>query len=68
MAEAPCIDVPPDRAILVFAEAGEDVREEVVLLRTLGRSEIRDPAAEGGGLGDAFRDAGLEVDVVGLGS
>ena len=50
--EAPCMDVPPERLILVFG-AGEEVREEV---RTSGRSEMRLPAAEGGGLGDALRD------------
>jgi hypothetical protein len=60
--EAPCMGVPPEREILVLVEAGvlvpepeagEAVRDglrDVVRERTLGRSEIRDPAAEGGGL------------------
>lgn len=54
MAEAPCIDEPPEMAIVVLG-AGDEVREgpfelgrEVV--RTLGRSEMRGPEAEGGGL------------------
>ena len=51
--DAPCIEAPPGTLILVFG-AGEEVRE---VLRepvcTLGRSEIKGPAAEGGGL-DGF--------------
>ena len=46
--DAPCIDVPPERLILVLG-AGDDVREEV---RTFGRSEMSSPAADGGGLGE----------------
>ena len=46
------MEAPPGTLILVFG-AGEDVRE---VLRepvcTLGRSDIRGPAAEGGGLDD----------------
>lgn len=48
--DAPCMEVPPWTLTLVFG-AGEDVREEVrEPVRTLGRSEMRGPAAEGGGL------------------
>lgn len=61
--EAPCIGVPPDRLTLVLG-AGEEVRDEVL---TLGRSEIREPAADGGGLGDGFREDALD-DEVGTGS
>ena len=57
--EAPCIGIPPDRLTLVLG-AGEEVRGEVL---TLGRSEIREPAADGGGLGDGFREDALEADV-----
>ena len=47
--EAPCIGVPPERAILVLG-AGEAVREfERDEVRTFGRSEMRGPWAEGGG-------------------
>lgn len=49
--ELPCIDVPPEMLILVFG-AGEEVRDVL----TLGRSEMREPAAEGGGFGDGFRE------------
>ena len=51
-AEAPCIDVPPLILILVFG-AGEEVREasrEAGLLLNL-KSEINEPAAEGGARG-----------------
>ena len=58
--EAPCIGVPPERAILVLG-AGEEVREFVV--RTFGRSERRVPAADGGGLGDAVREVGLDPEL-----
>ena len=55
--DAPCMDAPPGTLILVFG-AGEEVRE---VLRepvcTLGRSEIKGPAAEGGGL-NGFVDMG----------
>lgn len=55
--DAPCMEAPPGTLILVFG-AGEEVRE---VLRepvcTLGRSEIRGPAAEGGGL-ENFVDMG----------
>ncbi len=51
--DAPCIEAPPCTLILVLG-AGEEVRDEVrEPERTLGRSEIRCPAAEGGGLEDA---------------
>lgn len=46
----PCIGVPPDRFTFVFGP-GEDVRLEGDL-----KSEIRRPAADGGGFGDASRD------------
>jgi hypothetical protein len=51
-AEAPCIDVPPVMFTLVLEleGAGEEVREVGVLFEVL-KSEIRVPAAEGGGLG-----------------
>lgn len=60
--ELPCIDVPPERLILVLG-AGEDVRDVL----TFGRSETREPAADGGGFGDPFRDDArlLEVDLTG---
>ena len=61
--EAPCIGIPPDRLILVLG-AGEGVRDEVL---TLGTSEIREPAADGGGLGDGFRDDEMD-DEEGMGS
>lgn len=52
--EAPCMEVPPVMLILVFeGAAGEEVREafrEELLLLDL-KSEIRVPAAEGGGFG-----------------
>lgn len=44
--DAPCIGEPPETFILALA-AGEAVLADV---RTLGRSEIKGPAAEGGGL------------------
>jgi hypothetical protein len=51
--EAPCIDVPPVILTFVLLGAGEEVRE---LFRDVGvlfalKSEISEPAAEGGGLG-----------------
>jgi hypothetical protein len=51
--DAPCIDVPPVMLTFVLLGAGEDVRE---LLRELDvlfglKSEISEPAADGGGLG-----------------
>ena len=47
--EAPCMAGPPVRVIFVlFCGAGDAVRG--VFVRTLGRSEIRGPEAEGGGL------------------
>lgn len=49
--ELPCIDIPPETLILVFDGAGEEVRDF-----KFGRSDIREPAAEGGGFGDAFRE------------
>ena len=57
------MEVPPDKAIFVFG-VGDEVREllrEVV--RTFGRSEIRLPAADGGGLGEAVRETDAEEDV-----
>jgi hypothetical protein len=51
--DCPCMDVPPVMFTFVFEGAGEDVREmlrDEELLLVL-RSEIRVPAAEGGGLG-----------------
>lgn len=54
--DAPCMGLPPTMLILVL-DAGEEVREDVrEPTRTLGRSEIRCPDAEGGGLA-----AGVEV-------
>ena len=54
--DAPCMEAPPGTLILVFG-AGEEVRE---VLRepvcTLGRSEIKGPAAEGGGLDGFIED------------
>lgn len=51
--DAPCIDVPPVMLTFVLLGAGEEVRE---LLREEGmlfdlKSEIREPAADGGGFG-----------------
>lgn len=53
--DAPCMDVPPVMFTFVFEGAGEEVREafrevEVELLLDL-KSDIKVPAAEGGGLG-----------------
>jgi hypothetical protein len=63
--DCPCIDVPPVIFTFVFEleGAGEDVREEfreeTFDLEVL-KSEIRGPAAEGGGLGvGAWMAAGL---------
>ena len=63
VAEAPCIDVPPVSAIFFFGE-GELPRE---LMSTLGKDDMREPAAEGGGLGEAVRDLGLDG-LTGIGS
>jgi hypothetical protein len=66
--DAPCIDVPP--VILTFVlGAGEDVREllrdEDVLFDL--KSEINEPAAEGGGLGmGAWMASGLGLSVKAL--
>ena len=50
--EAPCMDAPPAILIVVLG-AGEEVREDVrEPVRTFGRSDIRGPEAEGGGLSD----------------
>lgn len=46
------MEAPPGTLILVLG-AGEEVREPE---RTLGRSEIRCPAAEGGGFADTIED------------
>jgi hypothetical protein len=48
--EAPCMGVPPVMAILVFG-AGEEVRVTGALRDVGFGSEIRRPAAEGGGFG-----------------
>lgn len=54
--DAPCIEVPPATLILVLG-AGEEVLDDVrEPERTLGRSEIKCPDAEGGGF-----TAGVEV-------
>ena len=43
--------VPPERAIFVLG-AGDEVRDDVRdVVRTFGKSEISEPAAEGGGFG-----------------
>lgn len=61
--DAPCIDLPPATLILALG-AGEEVREDVrEPMRTLGRSEIRCPDAEGGGL-----TVGVEIAAVTLGN
>ena len=63
MVDAPCIEAPPCTLILALG-AGEAVREDVrEPERTLGRSEINGPAAEGGGLVEV-----VDVAEVGLGS
>ena len=50
------MEAPPGTLILVLG-AGEEVREGVrEPERTLGRSEIRYPAAEGGGFADIVED------------
>lgn len=55
--EPPCIDVPPVILTFVFG-AGEAFREEALLL--VLKSEIKLPAAEGGGLGiGAWMASGL---------
>ena len=57
------MEVPPVTLILVLG-AGDEVREDVrEPKRTLGRSEIKCPDAEGGGL-----TAGVEVADTALGS
>ena len=54
--DAPCMELPPVTLILVL-DAGDEVREDArEPKRTFGRSEIRCPDAEGGGLA-----AGVEV-------
>ena len=61
--DAPCMELPPATLILVLG-AGEEVREDVrEPERTLGRSEIRCPDADGGGLA-----AGVEFAGVGFGN
>jgi len=60
-AEAPCIDVPPVMLTFVFEleGAGEEVCEVGVDFEVL-KSEVRGPAAEGGGRGmGAWMAAGL---------
>lgn len=57
--EAPCIDVPPEMLTFIFEGAGEEVRDVGVDFEVL-KSDIKDPAAEGGGLGmGAWTAAGL---------
>jgi hypothetical protein len=67
--EAPCMDVPPVILTFVLDGAGEEVREaflEEELLLDL-KSEIRAPAAEGGGLGiGAWMASGLGLRVKAL--
>ena len=48
--EAPCMGVPPVMFTFVFG-AGEEIREVGALLGAGFGSEIRCPAAEGGGRG-----------------
>ena len=56
--DAPCIALPPTTLILALG-AGEEVREDVrEPKRTLGRSEMRCPDAEGGGLAAGVEAAG----------
>ena len=55
------MELPPATLILVLG-AGDDVREDVrEPERTLGRSEIRCPDAEGGGLTVGVEDAGVDL-------
>ena len=57
--DAPCMELPPATLILVLG-AGEEVREDVrEPERTLGRSEIRCPDADGGGLAAGVGFAGV---------
>ena len=50
--DAPCIEAPPGTLIFVFG-AGEEVRDDVrEPERTLGKSDIKCPAAEGGALAE----------------
>lgn len=54
------MEVPPVMFTFVFWGAGEEVREEALLLLLDLKSDIRVPAAEGGGLGiGAWMAAGL---------
>ena len=56
--EAPCMDVPPVMFTFVFGGAGEEVREDALLLDL--KSDIRVPDAEGGARGvGAWITAGL---------
>lgn len=56
--DAPCIELPPATLILVLG-AGEEVLDDVrEPVRTFGRSEIRCPDAEGGGLAAVVDAAG----------
>lgn len=53
------MEAPPWTLILVFG-AGEDVRDEFLEpVRTLGKSEINGPAADGGALVDVDETAGV---------
>lgn len=56
--DAPCIEAPPGTLTLVLG-AGEDVLELVCdLVRTLGKSEIKGPMADGGFFGEELPDTG----------
>ena len=66
--DAPCIAGPPERLIFALT-AGDDAREVV---RTLGRSDIRGPEADGGGFRvgagvGSWRAAGLSERAKALG-
>ena len=51
--DAPCMDAPPAMLTVVLFGAGEELREGVrEPVRTLGRSDIKGPEADGGGLSE----------------
>lgn len=58
---APCMAVPPEILIFVFAGAGEEVRE--VLVEAGRESEINGPEADGGGLGETVREAVVDLGI-----
>lgn len=68
--DAPCMDVPPVMLTFVRVGAGEAVREalrEALLLLGFRESDIREPAAEGGGRGvGACTASGLGLSVKAL--